>query len=82
MLPLNLEFFLDILQLKKKVPLEELENLLNIILIETNCFIFYCYFRQEEKKMVVEITYKSDKSLSRYEMEGFVDVSGENMRVE
>ena len=77
MLPLNLDFFLEYFKQKRKVSLEELKNMLNIILVEINGFIFYCYFRQNEEKLKLEITDKSDQSIIKYEIEGVVKIEEE-----
>ena len=56
--------------------------MLNIILIEKKGFILYCYFRQDEEKMMVEITDKSDKSVSWYEKKGVIEIEGGKMGVQ
>lgn len=81
-LPLNLDYFLDFFKQERKVSIESLENMLNIILVEKKDFIFYCYFRKDEEKMVVEITDKGDKSVSWYDKKGVVEIDGGKMEVQ
>ena len=81
-LPLNLDYFLEFFKQKRKVSIEELKNMLNIILVENKNFIFYCYFRKDEEKMVVEITDKGDKGVSWYDKKGVVEIDGGTMDVQ